>query len=99
MHKTSPVATGGVGRFSPPNRSMEHYESLEFLSNFIYQAPFGTNVKPPHTNIKVPWWRLSGDGSAQNPKWSEVNGFDECMESMVAEPFSKWGALVLVKKI
>jgi len=34
---------------------MKHYKFVEFLSNL--------NVKPPCTNVKPPYWRLSGDGS------------------------------------
>ena len=58
----SPVVTGGFGGLSapnkapsPPNWNMKQYKLVEFFSNF--------NVKPPCTNLKPPYWRLSGDGS------------------------------------
>jgi len=40
---------------------------MKFLSNF--------NVKPPCTNVKPLYWRLSGDGSAHisgcsDPAWN-----------------------------
>jgi len=38
---------------------MNHYKSVEFLSNF-------QNFKPPCTNVKHPCWRLSGDGSIES---------------------------------
>jgi len=41
---------------SHPNLNMKHYESMEFLSIFEWQAP-------PHKR-KTPYWKLSGDGSA-----------------------------------
>jgi len=43
---------------SPPNLNKKHYKLVEFLSNLY--------VKPPCTNVKPPYWRLSGDGSALN---------------------------------
>jgi len=58
----SPVATGGIGGLTPPNKApsppkwnMKHYKLAEFLWN--------ANVKPPCTNVKPPYWRLFGDGS------------------------------------
>jgi len=42
---------------SPPNWNLKYYKSMEFLSNF---------------NVKPPYWRLSGDGSAldtSEPGW------------------------------
>jgi len=35
---------------------MKHYKLVEFLSNL--------DAKPPRTNVKPPYLRLSGDGSA-----------------------------------
>jgi len=42
---------------TPPNWNLKYYKSMEFLSNF---------------NVKPPYWRLSGDGSAldtSEPGW------------------------------
>jgi len=52
---TSTVATG---RLSPPNWNLKHFKSVEFLLSL--------NVKPPCTNVKHPYWRLSGDGFGKN---------------------------------
>jgi len=41
---------------------MKHYKLVEFLSN-LNAKPSCTNVKPPGTYAKPPYWRLSGDGS------------------------------------
>ena len=44
---------------NPPNWNNKQCKSVELLSNL--------NVKPPCTNVKPPYWRLSGDGSAWCP--------------------------------
>jgi len=52
----SPVATGcGFGGLSPPNWKVKHYVSVEFLLIFT--------ISCPRTNEKLPYWKLSGDGS------------------------------------
>ena len=43
---------GGFGGLSSPKRNMKHCKFVEFDC----QAP-------PRTNVKPPYWRLSGDGS------------------------------------
>jgi len=43
---------------------MKYYKSVEILSNL--------NVKLPMHKRKVPYWRLSGDGSGWNIKWSQL---------------------------
>jgi len=60
---SSPVATGGFGGLSSPNKApslpnwkKKHYKSMEILSNL--------NAKPPLHKRKASYWRLSGDGSA-----------------------------------
>ena len=50
-------------KYPSPNWNMKHYNSVEIL----HQAP--------HTNIKPPQWRLSGDGSA--PRVSFQKSFKE----------------------
>ena len=42
-----------------PHWNLKFYKSMKFLSNF--------NVKPPCTNVKPPYWRLSGGGSVYIP--------------------------------
>jgi len=56
---TSPVATGGFGGLSPPNKAprasnwiMKHYKSMEFLSNFQCQTPLHERNPPLKT-----FWR------------------------------------------
>ena len=57
---TSPVAMGGFGGLSPPNKALSlpksKYETLWIIGgfvNFSYQAPRHKR-KDPHTNIKPP---------------------------------------------
>jgi len=40
---------------------MKHYKSVELLSNFRLSSP-------PWTNVKLPYWKLSGDGSGTTSK-------------------------------
>jgi len=44
------------------NWNMKHYELVEILSN-LNVKPSLHERKPPRTNVKPPYWRLSGDGS------------------------------------
>ena len=39
---------------------MKHYKSVEFLSNLISECPALPNKR------KAPYWKLSGDSSAQD---------------------------------
>jgi len=56
---------GALVGLAPPNKApcasknMKHHKLVEFLSNL--------NVKPPRTNVKPPYWRLSYDGSEVMP--------------------------------
>jgi len=61
--RSVPSPRGGFGGLSlpkqsskPSNWNTKHYKFVECLSNL--------NVKPPRTNLKPPYSRLSGDGSA-----------------------------------
>ena len=54
-HRPSPVATGGFGELSPPNkvltpqnRNMKHYKSLEILSTFDLKSPRHKRKALPH---------------------------------------------------
>ena len=41
----------------PPNWNMKHYQSVEFLSNWMSSSPY-INVKPTRTHVKPSYWRL-----------------------------------------
>jgi len=49
---------------SPSNWNMKHYKLVEFLSNLNVKPPLHECKALPRTNVKSPYWRLSGDGSA-----------------------------------
>jgi len=41
---------------------MKHYKLVEFLSNLNVKSPLHER-EDPRTNVKPPYWRLSGGGS------------------------------------
>jgi len=73
--RNSPVAMGGgFGGLSPetklqdtPNWNAKHYKFVEFCQIWLSSPPPCTNIKLPRTNVKPPYWRLSGDGSGLEP--------------------------------
>jgi len=61
MRERIPVATGGFGGLSPPNKlpgppngNMKHYKPLEFFSNFNIKHPWHKPKAPPHEH-KAPY--------------------------------------------
>ena len=49
---------------NPPNWNVKHYKQVEFLLFFFNVKPPRTNAKPTGRTSKLPYWKLSGDGSA-----------------------------------
>jgi len=93
---SSPAVPSPKGDFSglsptnkalrPANWNMKHYKLVEFLSNSNAQLPSGTNVKPPY-------WRLSGDGSR-----AQLNGFGSaCSTNCTNQPMSVFSLSVTWK--
>jgi len=65
----SPVATGGFGGLSPPNKALRPPKlerETQYISgvmvNFITSSP-PHKCKAPPQNCKAPYWKLSGNGS------------------------------------
>jgi len=75
-----PVATGGFGGLSlpnkapcPPNWSMKHYKSVEFLSNFNVKPPLHKRKAYPRkrkASLLTTFWRLL---------WAETRFFSFCL--------------------
>jgi len=60
----------------PQNWNLKHYKLVEFLSNLNVKTRC-KNAKPPLTNVKPPYWRLSGDGSGPGSTLASVLLWEE----------------------
>ena len=61
----SPVATGGFGGVSPPQTNLHapRFAALNKLLQISCVCQIFKSQTPLHTDVKPPYWTLSGDDS------------------------------------
>ena len=92
----SPVVTGGFGGLIPPYKSPRpqielKYETL-YVSGILCQTWMSSPLherKAPRTNVKPPYWRLSGNGSGP--------ASDELHTRATFNPLSPASAIIMVR--